>query len=242
MRPTYCIVCCKFYSPETRSEVSDMTDHLVAVDHVQLRLADNRAHLPLEKDLIPMSSEAIEKLVDSTYDQFLSGDAHHTNLAKTSPAHCNWLLRLRDFSTVVEALRAMKEGDHGRLMYMWQQWSVMAQAMENLPHYSKHLPTLVVMIQHILPIDLSQLVLNTLLISPSGKTGQFMPTDQFLELQNYWLKYFFNHLGIGTDINRLKDVFSSNIPIVSFHFVINPLKINALMNTFSCATYFSLSN
>jgi hypothetical protein len=167
-----------------------VTDHLVGC--LLFRLVDKHAHLPLEDDLIKMSSEEIDALVNKIYDCFFSAKAHHTNLAKTSPAHLNWLLLLWDFSTVVEALQAMKAGDPGRLMYMWQRWSVMTQAMDKLPHYSKHLPKLIVMLQHGLPEDLSLLVLNnTLLISPTGLAGQFMPTDQFLELQNYWLKHFF---------------------------------------------------
>ncbi|PLW27152.1 hypothetical protein PCANC_26427 [Puccinia coronata f. sp. avenae] len=40
-----------------------------------------------------------------------------------------------------------------------------------------------------------------------------MATDFFLEIQNYWLKHFFNHSGIGTQIDWLKDVFSINILI-----------------------------
>ncbi|PLW32104.1 hypothetical protein PCANC_22793 [Puccinia coronata f. sp. avenae] len=43
-----------------------------------------------------------------------------------------------------------------------------------------------------------------------------MPTDQFLEVQNYWLKHFFNSSGTGTEIDRLKDVFSINIPILRY--------------------------
>ncbi|KAI7945780.1 hypothetical protein MJO29_012168 [Puccinia striiformis f. sp. tritici] len=47
-------------------------------------------------------------------------------------------------------------------------------------------------------------------------------------VQNYWLKYFFNHSGIGTEINRLKDVFSINIPILRF--LLQLLKIESGTN------------
>jgi hypothetical protein len=109
----------------------------------------------------------------------------------------------------------MKDGDYGRLMFMWQRWAVMTQGLGNMPHYSKHLPKLIVLLYHVLPKPLSSIILNTLLLSPSGKLGHFMATDLYLELQNYWLKFFFNHSGIGTDIDRLKEVFSSNIAVVS---------------------------
>jgi hypothetical protein len=91
---------------------------------------------PLEEEPVKLTSEAFDLLVNETYDRFFSGEALQTKLAKTSPAQRNWLLQMRNFSTMVEALRAMKEGDHGHLMYMWKHWSVMAQAMGKLSHYS----------------------------------------------------------------------------------------------------------
>ena len=170
---------------------------------------------PITSDLISLTTEEISKLVQDTYDQFCSGDARRTTLARTSPAHLNLLLRIRDFATIVEANRAMKAGDHGCLLFMWQQWAVMSQAIPKLPHYSKHLPKLVLLLNKVLPLSLAQVVQSTMLISPTGRANHFVATDFYLEIQNYWLKYFFNHSGIGTEINRLKDVFSINIPIVS---------------------------
>jgi hypothetical protein len=131
----------------------------------------------------------------------------------------NLLLRVRDFATIIEANRAMKAGDYGRLMYMWERWAIMTQGLGKMPHYSKHLPKLIVQLKYILPTSLAELVLNSLLISPSAKAGHFVATDQYLEVLNYWLKYFFNHSGIGTQIDRLKDVFSSSIGIVGTFFL-----------------------
>jgi hypothetical protein len=124
------------------------------------------------------------------------------------------LLRIHDFATILEAKHAMKAGDPGRLMYIWKRWSVMGQGMPKLPQYSKHLPKLIVLLKEVLPESISKIVLSTLLICPTGKANHFVATDFFLEIQNYWLKYFFNHSGIGTNIERLKDVFSINIPVV----------------------------
>ncbi|OAV88474.1 hypothetical protein PTTG_29018 [Puccinia triticina 1-1 BBBD Race 1] len=153
----------------------------------------NRAHVPLQADQLKLSSETIQDWVEVTSERFCS-----------------------DFATIVEANSAMKDGDYGRLMFMWQRWAVMSQGIGGMPHYSKHLPKLIVLLNHILPESLSQLVLNTLLLSPKGKPGHFMATDFYLEVQNYWLKYFFNHSGIGTDIERLKEVFSSNISLLQY--------------------------
>jgi hypothetical protein len=47
----------------------------------------------------------------------------------------------------------MKAGDPGRLMYMWKRWAVMGQGMPKLPHYSKHLPKLILMLEEVLPVN-----------------------------------------------------------------------------------------
>ncbi|PLW42680.1 hypothetical protein PCASD_08481 [Puccinia coronata f. sp. avenae] len=51
-------------------------------------------------------------------------------------------------------------------------------------------------------------------LAPTGRQKHFSPKDLFLEKQNYWLKYFFNHSGRGTEIDRLKDVYSVNVPFL----------------------------
>ncbi|KNE99787.1 hypothetical protein PSTG_06879 [Puccinia striiformis f. sp. tritici PST-78] len=83
-----------------------------------------------------------------------------------------------------------------------------------MPHYSKAIPKLIIQLKHVLPESIAQLVMNNLLISPTGRAGHSMATDQHLEQLNYWLKYFFNHSGIGTKIDRLVDVFSINITLL----------------------------
>ncbi|KNF06251.1 hypothetical protein PSTG_00758 [Puccinia striiformis f. sp. tritici PST-78] len=204
--------------PVTKKDFNMMLCHIEKIHEATLLycvlLVSNRAHLPISEDLLEVSSETIEQWVEITYNHFCAGESLRTDLAKTSPAHMNLLLRIRDFATVIEASRAMKAGDYGRLMYMWERWAVMTQGLGKMPHYSKHLPKLIVQLKHVLPKSVSQLVLNTLLISPTSRAEHFMATDQHLEQLNYWLKYFFNHSGIGTKIDRLVDVFSSNIKIL----------------------------
>jgi hypothetical protein len=170
---------------------------------------------PLPSALRVLPASEITDLVNKMYNKFCSGAACCSNHAKKLPAYKNMLLRIRDFATIVEASQAMRAGDPGRLMYMWEQWAVMSQALPKLPHYSKHLPRLILMLKHDLPRSVGMLVESTLLVCPTGRKNRFLATDQFLELQNYWLKHYFNNSGIGTDILRLKDVFSINIPVAS---------------------------
>jgi hypothetical protein len=92
----------------------------------------------------------------------------------------------------------------------------MGQGLKKLAHYSRHLPHLILLLKVILPKSLVQVIENTILLCPSGREGHFVATDFYMEVQNFWLKYFYNHSGIGTNIiERLRDVFSINIPIVS---------------------------
>ncbi|PLW11106.1 hypothetical protein PCASD_25057 [Puccinia coronata f. sp. avenae] len=206
--------------PVTKKDFNLMLSHMEKILEVSLLycvlVVCEKETEQLGDILEKMTSAEIEKLVQDTFNLFCSGEALNSAKATESPAHRNFLLMIRDFATVVEAKRAMKAGDTGRLIYIWKQWAVMGQALPKLPHYSKHLPRLIVQLEHVLNTSLATVVENTLLISPHGKSNEFQATDCHLEIQNYWLKHFFNHSGIGTNINRLKDVFSINIPILRF--------------------------
>ncbi|EHS63592.1 uncharacterized protein PGTG_20686 [Puccinia graminis f. sp. tritici CRL 75-36-700-3] len=68
----------------------------------------------------------------------------------------NLLVRLHEFSTVVEADRAMKAGDIGRLINIWRMWSVMSQSLPGLTHYATYLPRLVLLLTKVLPEGLSR--------------------------------------------------------------------------------------
>ncbi|KAA1098528.1 hypothetical protein PGT21_036271 [Puccinia graminis f. sp. tritici] len=204
--------------PITKKDFNLMLCHVQKVHEATLLylvlLVVNRTNAALSDDLLQLSSETIAAWVDSTHDRFCSREAFQSDLARSSPAHMNLLLRIRDFATILEAQSSMRDGDYGRLIYMWERWSVMTQGLGKMPHYSRHLPKLLVQLKYVLPDALAQLVKNTMLLSPTGSSGHFMATDQYLEVLNYWLKYFFNHSGIGTNIDRLKDVFSPNIIVL----------------------------
>ncbi|KAH9447416.1 hypothetical protein Pst134EA_029455 [Puccinia striiformis f. sp. tritici] len=208
----------KAVKPVTKKDFNLMLCYVEQIHEATLLycvlLVANRAHVPVSDKLLEVSSETIERWVELTYDRFCSRESFQSDLASTSPAHKNLLLRIRDFGTIIEASRAMKDGDYGRLMYMWERWAIMTQGLGKMPHYSKAIPKLIIQLKHVLPESIAQLVLNNLLISPTGRAGHFMATDQHLEQLNYWLKYFFNHSGIGTKIDRLVDVFSINITLL----------------------------
>ncbi|KAI7949375.1 hypothetical protein MJO28_008196, partial [Puccinia striiformis f. sp. tritici] len=107
----------------------------------------------------------------------------------------------------------MRAGDIGRVINMWNRWAVMANGMTGLRNYAIHLPRMVLLLTKVLPEGLATVLRHPLLVCPSGRPNHFVGKDFYLENQNFWLKYFYNHSGIGTEINRLKEVFSLNISI-----------------------------
>jgi hypothetical protein len=122
---------------------------------------------------------------------------------------------VHDFSTLVEAKRAMKAGDVGRLMLFWKKWCLMCQDLPGITNYSFYLPRNVLLLTVILPPSLRKFLPHNLLISPSGCRDHFVAKDFWLEVQNYWLKFLYNKSGSGTHIESLKDIFSPNIFMVS---------------------------
>ena len=130
----------------------------------------------------------------------------------------------------MEANWAMNAGDIGRLMNIWKLWLVMSQSLKGLNHYLLYLPQLVLMLTQLLPPSLSKLFRHQMLVSPSGRPNHFVAKDFFLENQNYWLKYFYNRGGIGTEVKRLSNLFSLNIRLVSFFLTLSS-KYNMLIRT-----------
>ena len=123
-----------------------------------------------------------------------------------------------DFGSIVEANRATKVGNIGRFISVWIIWSIMSQSLKSLVNYWSYLPRLVILLNHVLPPSLSKLIRHDILISPSGRANHFVAKDFYLETQNYWLKFFYNQSGIGTQVSRLKDLSSLNINLVSKYF------------------------
>ena len=169
--------------------------------------------LPEEKITIP--TDRWNQIVEDCYQRFCSAKAHDNASKISCTKLSNTLKQLHDFSTVFECKRAMKSGDVGRLVSVWKKWSIMAQAITGLTNYSSYLPRMVLLLTVFLPPSLSKYLRHNLLISPSGRSNHFVAKDYWLEIQNYWLKFFYNSSGNGTQIDRLRNIFSVNITLVS---------------------------
>ncbi|KAA1083758.1 hypothetical protein PGT21_006034 [Puccinia graminis f. sp. tritici] len=171
-----------------------------------------------------IKTEKWNSIINQFYDQFCTAEARADaydratpkgkNPAESSPKLNNILLRLHDFSTVVEANRAMKAGDIGCLMDVWKMWAVMSQGLKGLTNYSSYLPRMILLLTEFLPAPLAKLFRHSILFSPSGRENHFMSKDSYLELQNYWLKFVYNRSTKGTQIDRLKDPISLNIHLL----------------------------
>ncbi|KAA1075906.1 hypothetical protein PGTUg99_027163 [Puccinia graminis f. sp. tritici] len=196
-------------SPDKVLQKKDFTKMIHAMEHVHEVTLHHCLRVVMECDEDPLQ-ESLPVISTPTWNSAASKREH--------PKLSNLLLRLQDFSTVVEAHRAMKAGDVGRLINIWKMWSIMTQSLPGLKHYSAYLPRLVLMLTCILPNDLAKLMRHNLLVSPSGRPNHFVAKDFLFENHNYWLKYFFTRAGIGTQIDRLKKLFSSNIPLLKSMF------------------------
>ena len=67
-----------------------------------------RQSLPNEKSKLPLKS--IQHTVNLCYDRFFSKDARRNAASMASPQLSNFLIRLRDFSTIIEAEDSIKAG------------------------------------------------------------------------------------------------------------------------------------
>ncbi|KAA1134466.1 hypothetical protein PGTUg99_001927 [Puccinia graminis f. sp. tritici] len=207
-------------SPEKVIQKKDFTKMLQHMEQVHeatlwhcIRTVMETDNDLVEEELKVLPSDEWNGIVETCYNRFCSPDARRK--AKSFPQLNNLLVRLQDFSTVIEANRAMKAGDIGRLINIWKMWAFMTQSLPGLTHYSAYLPRLILLLTKVLPSSLAKLIWHTLLVSPSGRPNHFVAKDFFLENFNYWLKYFYTRGGAGTQVERLKNLYSSNIPLVS---------------------------
>lgn len=172
----------------------------------------------LPNDKISMKSNDILAIINTVYDKYFSPQAVEQAKNPKAPCLSNMILRLRDFSSIVECNCSMKAGDIGRLLNVWKRWSVMAQGIQGLKNYAINLPRMYLLLTRVLPPGLQLVLKHSLLITPTGRENHFVAKDFYLENKNYMLKYFYNHTGMGTSIDRLNNEFSLNIPVVSsFH-------------------------
>ncbi|KAA1118325.1 hypothetical protein PGTUg99_003964 [Puccinia graminis f. sp. tritici] len=168
----------------------------------------------LTEELPRMSSARISEVVNETYIRFFSAEAKLDATLQTSPKLYNTILRLADFATIAEGDAAMKAGNIGCVMNVWKRWAVIAQGIKKLTQYSIQLPQMILLLNEILPSGLAHIIKHSMFVAPHGRQKHFVAKDQFLESQNYWLKHFFNNTGRGTNIKRLKDSYSLNVPLL----------------------------
>ncbi|PLW43781.1 hypothetical protein PCASD_09400 [Puccinia coronata f. sp. avenae] len=178
---------------------------------------DKMSNKKLEEPRPIIPSKEWESIVNECYTRFCSSKARNEAALLASPKLHNTLVQLRDFSTVVEARRSMQAGDVGRLLLVWKKWCLMTQALSGCTNYSSYLPRQVLLLTQ-LPPDLAKFLRQNLLITPTGQPNHFQPKDFWLEIQNFWLKVFYNKTGNGTHIDRLKDMYSPNIMLLQSMF------------------------
>lgn len=134
-----------------------------------------------------------QALIDEVYDKYFTGQSIRNAEEADDGALYNLRLRLRDFSTVVEADNAMRAGDIGRLMSMWKRWAILAQGIKRLSAYAIHLPRYILMLEEYLPQKFARVIKHCLLLPSGGRTGHWVAKDFYLETQNFWIKFFCNN-------------------------------------------------
>ncbi|KAH9808174.1 hypothetical protein DFH28DRAFT_1196946 [Melampsora americana] len=156
-----------------------------------------------------------QSIIDKCYERYFSIESLEASYKSGDWTLYNLRLRLRDFASIIEGDQAMRAGDIGRTIQMWKRWAVMAQGIKGLSHYAIHLPRFILILQKFLPPKIAKAIKHSLLIPTGGRDGHWVAKDFYLEIQNYWLKYFYNNSGQGTNIERLMERFSILIPLVS---------------------------
>lgn len=69
----------------------------------------------------------------------------------------------------------------------------MAQGVSGQSHYAIHLPRFITILEKNLPKNLAKAIRHSLLIPSGGHASHWVAKDFYLEIQNFWLIYFYNH-------------------------------------------------
>lgn len=140
------------------------------------------------KGLDLSKEEDFEKLLNEVWCQYFDTKAIAAALKKKEHTRYNLLMRLHDFATIVEAHEATRAGDIGRLMNMWKRWAIMAQGIPGLPHYSRHIPRIVLLLEEDLPTSLAHAIKHSILIPSNEREDHWLPIDEYQEVHICWLK------------------------------------------------------
>lgn len=146
-----------------------------------------RAKIPNISD-----TEEARSIIEQTFEQYFSARSLRQAKNEGDIRSYNLMLRLRDLATYEEADQATKRGDIGRLILMFKRWSVMAHGAPGLLHYARHIPRLVLLLEHYLPLGLAYVIKHSMMVSARGMRGRFEAKDLVLEHKIFWLKYFLN--------------------------------------------------
>lgn len=142
----------------------------------------SRKVIETEKDLDLTKATGCNQLLDIVWNRYFDASAIERARQSSDHIHYNFLMRLRDFASVVEAHDSTRAGDIGRLMAMWKRWSVMAQGLPGLSHYARHIPRIVLLLEQDLPKGLAKVIKHSLLIPSNEREGHWMAIDEYLEV------------------------------------------------------------
>ncbi|PLW28430.1 hypothetical protein PCANC_20815 [Puccinia coronata f. sp. avenae] len=183
-----------------------------AIQKKDFTLMINQMERVFESILYYCLREIIENRQKGVSDSILRKKADAKEPGKKGDSNALPVIETEEWNSIVEdSKRSMRDGDVGRLMIIWSKWSLMTQALPGITNYSTYLPRAVLLLTVILPPDMRKYLRHNLLITPTGRDDHFLSKDGWLEVQNYWLKHFYNDCGNGTQIDWLCNIYSPNI-------------------------------
>ncbi|OAV86711.1 hypothetical protein PTTG_29762 [Puccinia triticina 1-1 BBBD Race 1] len=158
----------------------------------------------INEELSVIPTAKWNEVVEQCYLRFCTHDARRR--AKSSPQLFNLLNRMRDFSTVIEARRSMKAGDVGRLINIWKMWSYTLLGISPQTHIASHSDF----------ASLNGQIDSANLTGITSRTGRPLCCQGFPSRISQLFIYTCG--GAGTQIEQLKTLISSNIPLLKSMF------------------------
>ncbi|POW02961.1 hypothetical protein PSTT_11420 [Puccinia striiformis] len=177
--------------PTTKKDFSLMMTHLTKCHEASILyclltvMGYPKALLP--KDRVSMPSQKLKEIVNDCYSQFFSPEAFDALDDEESDSSDKGSDAIDDSdcgSGSSEHSEKAKDSPVPGLKNLLLRLRDFALIVEWLAHSTEALPFGL----------------------PKRTGNHFVGKDFYLENQNYWLKYFFNHNGIGTKIDRLKEL------------------------------------
>lgn len=125
-----------------------------------------------------------QSLLDKCNENYLMVDSLHQSSNTGDRTIYNSRLRLRDCASIFEEANAMRAGDIGQVLLMWERWVVMAHDLKGLSHYTIHLPRLMLILENDIPSKISKAMKQSLLIPTCGRDGHWVAQDFYLGIQD----------------------------------------------------------